>query len=232
MQGYLSFAQGNATGYEPKTMESIMFVVLVVLCALFVQNLVSRVRFSLHHSGSIAIITCFYLLFVGIVTNYQVMSIPCSFLANWFATVNQDKHVSHLTGYFQLMCDDSSRSNAYVLLLCNAIVYRFTYQLLLARTSSLGTCPDTNSTLGHFGYTLFHTLLGLQDQFWTNEKSQSSFSEFFFTFHQFVSQFSKLSVGVVVSSTLFKPSRRYSLLGNLCLRTNTCIYLLLPTSTP
>ena len=164
MQGYLSFVQGNATGYEPKTMESIMFVVLVVLCALFVQNLISRVKFSLHHSGSIVIITCFYLLFVGIVTNYQVMSIPCSFLANWFATVNQDKHVSHLTGYSQLMCDDSSRSNAYVLFLCNAIVYRFTYQLLLARTSSLGTCPDTNSTLGHFGYTLFHTLLGLQDQ--------------------------------------------------------------------
>ena len=88
--------QGNATGYEPNTMEFITFVVLVVLCGFLSQSLFSRALFSLHNSGSIAISPCSYLLFVGFVAHFYVMSIPCSFYVNWFATVNQLEHVSHL----------------------------------------------------------------------------------------------------------------------------------------
>ena len=141
-----------------------MFVVLVVLCGSFMQNLASRANPFLHHSGSLVILPCFYLLFMGNVTNFPVMSVPCSFCLNWFATVNQNEHVSHLTGYFQSKCDGSSRSNVYVLLLSNAIIYQVTYRVLFARSSRSGTCPEANSTLGHFGYSFFHTLLGLQDR--------------------------------------------------------------------
>ena len=163
-----------------------MFVVLVVLCGLFMQNLVSRANLSLHHSGSLVVLPCFYLFFMGNVTNFPVMSVPCSFCLNWFATVNQNEHVSHLTGYFQPKCDGSSRSNVYVLLLSNAIIYQVTYRILFARSSRSGTCPEANSTLGHFSYSFFHTLLGLQDQLLDQREISIKFLPFL---HHFLLEF-------------------------------------------